>query len=323
MRLENSPAPTVVQHTYGGNGQLSVPLGDLVVEVAKNAAMGVPVLRNRRLKRPRTSEPSSSRKEWLERYAFQAVRALLPVTGTLKDRRIVEFGPGDYLTSGFALLAAGARSYTALDRFPGDYAGDAAKEHYRSIQAAWPECFPDLAWPADLQATRFPEHYSDRVTIDAASIEQTAVSGIFDIVCSFQVGEHVSDIQAFARQSREMLAPDGVAVHRIDFGPHGNWGKHNNPLDFLRPSEVLWKVMGSNRGTPNRHRAHEFNAAFAAAGLEVREAERELFDYAPDPATRAQLARRFRTMPAESLQISAVTYACRLPAARKNESLDA
>src|SRR4051812_10713991 len=114
-------------HANGGTtGALRVPIKAVLldgpVQVAKNAAMGIPPLRRARLRRPRAGAAYAGDVRQLERYAFQALRLLRAHVGSVSDVRIVEFGPGDTLAAGFALLAAGARSYTALDRFVGDHA---------------------------------------------------------------------------------------------------------------------------------------------------------------------------------------------------------
>jgi Methyltransferase domain len=131
------------------------------------------------------------------------------------------------------------------------------------------------------------------------SIESAAGIGTFDIVCSFQVGEHVSDVEGFAHSSSKLLKPYGVAVHRIDFGPHGAWRSYEDPLTFLRVPELLWRVMGSARGTPNRRRVHELEDAFRAAGLAVQLCGIER--YAASRTDLRRLPSRFRKMPVESV----------------------
>jgi SAM-dependent methyltransferase len=289
---------------------LPVLAGDIGIEIAKNAAMRVPAIRERRLRAPRTSDQAGRGDAWLERYAFQALRTLEAAGVEVRGRSVVEIGPGDFLTSGLALLAGGARSYTAIDRFTGTYSSQDAKAAYRAVRDAWPRAFPGRAWPERLDPDGFPEDVPGLVRTIAAPIESAAAGDRFDVVCSFQVGEHVSDLAAFAARTRELLAPGGAAVHRVDFGPHGPWRKYEDPLTFLRPPDWLWRLMGSARGIPNRHRAHEFAAALAAAGLDVTEIARERFDELPGPGERRRLARRFRDMPTESLGVRAVTYLC-------------
>ena len=200
-----------------------------------------------------------------------------------------------------AMLAAGAESYTAIDRFAGDYSRLEGKDWYAGIQRAWPRFYPDLPWPVWLDADHFPMGYPHRVMTSAVRIESAADIGTFDIVCSFQVGEHVSDVDEFAHSTAMLLKTGGVAVHRIDFGPHGAWRRYQDPLTFLRIPDPVWHAMGSARGAPNRHRAHEIKDAFLAAGLSVMSTEIERY-----PASITNLARlpsRYRQMPLESVLI--------------------
>ena len=68
------------------------------------------------------------------------------------------------------------------------------------------------------------------------------------MICSFQVGEHITDIDAFARTNMELLEkPGGVALHRVDFGPHDCWYSYDDPMTFLRFSDGAWRLTGSNR----------------------------------------------------------------------------
>src|SRR4051812_10227048 len=100
---------------------------DVAIELAKNAAMAVPLIRDWRLRRPRAAQAFDGSDKQLDRYAFDQVRHLLRLHGPLHGLSIAEIGPGDYLTSGLAMLAAGAASYTAIERFAGDYRGPVAR----------------------------------------------------------------------------------------------------------------------------------------------------------------------------------------------------
>lgn len=118
------------------------------------------------------------------------------------------------------MLAAGASTYAALDRFVGNYNSPTGRAWYRAVEAAWPRLYPQTPWPNWLDTSRFPDAYPERVRLIDGSVESAAAERRFDIVCSFQVAEHVTSIEAFARANAAMLARDGSAVHRIDFGPH-------------------------------------------------------------------------------------------------------
>jgi len=283
---------------------------DVCMEVVKNFSLAFLPLRAWRLKRPRAGAVFGRRDEDLERYAFFGTRNLIGLLGSVKGLHIVEVGPGDYLTSGLSLLAAGAASYTAVDRFPGDHSGATAKEWYRGIQSAWSRFFPSFPWPDYLKADDFPEGYPDRIEVLSTPVEELRQKRRYDVVCSYQVGEHVSDIHVFARMNALLLKPGGTAVHRVDFSPHGCWSAYPDPLTFLRFPDWLWNLMGAHRGIPNRHRHDEFCAAFEAAGLKVDATNLERYE--PEQVDRARLVKRFQHAPQESLLVSAATYVCRL-----------
>lgn len=272
---------------------------NVIREIAKNAAMGIPKVRNWRLQRPRAGARFQGSDEELRRYAFQSLDLLTATVGGVRGLRVAEIGPGDLLTSGLALLAAGASHYACLDRFAGDYDSAQGTQWYHGIERAWSRHYPELPWPSWLSAADFPGGYPDRVTTCDLPVEQAPDLGTFDLVCSFQVAEHVSDIEAFAEVNRRLLTDDGVAVHRVDFGPHDVWRTYPDPLTFLRFPDRVWRLMGSARGMPNRYRVDELRAAFERAGFQVSIHGRELIPAGTVEVSK--LAPRFREMPLESL----------------------
>lgn len=282
---------------------------DIVKETGKNFLMGIPAFRRWRLTRPRAGAFFTGADEELERYAFSGLNMLDEYADGVRGKHVCEIGAGDYLTSGLAILAAGAASYGVIDRFPGDYTGAAAKKWYRGIEENWSRFYPEIDWAKNLRAADFPEKYDDRIELIRQPIETAQTDKRYDIVCSFQVGEHISDLNAFAEINKRLLKPDGTALHRIDFGPHGCWFYYRDPLTFLRFPDSLWHLSGSNRGAPNRFRHHEFVNAFEKAGLAVEVPKIERFD---ETAINFQnLNKRFRQMPREAILIGAAIYRLR------------
>jgi hypothetical protein len=223
-------------------------------EITANLLMGIPYIAHRRIARGRTSEAPTI--ENLDRYAFGMVRNNPAIARLIVDADVCEVGPGDHLATGLTVLGHGAASYTALDRFAGDYGGPAAMRWYRFVREHWPAEFP--AWRPALDA--FPELPVVR-TIPAGIEDLSRLpSNEFDIVLSQAVGEHVIDIYAFSRATHRMLKPGGVALHDIDFSSHGLFGDEET---FLKIPEPIWWLMGSNRGLPNRKRKDDFVRAFS------------------------------------------------------------
>ena len=273
--------------------------------------MGNSAVQKWRLKRPRAGAYFTGSDTELERYAFSSLDYLLKYIGGVRGKSICEIGAGDYLTSGLSMLAAGAARYAVIDRFPGDYTGEIAKTWYQGIEENWTRTYPEIPWADDLKASDFPENYADRLELIREGIETAETNSRFDIVCSFQVGEHISDIDAFAELHQRLLKkPDGVGLHRVDFGPHDSWHLYKDPLTFLRFSDSAWKMTGSNRGVPNRFRHHEFMAAFKRANLKVEIVHSE--DFNEKQIEFARLDPKFQKMPRESILLGTAIYLLRL-----------
>ena len=86
-----------------------------------------------------------------------------------------------------------------------------------------------------------------------------------DLIISRAVLEHVNDLDETFADMRRALLPDGVAVHQVDLRSHG---LHMvNPLDFLTWPEMLYSMMYSQKGVPNRLRIDSYREAIKKNGL--------------------------------------------------------
>ncbi len=292
-----------MERTRSGNLNIA---RDLVTQIGKNLLMGNGIVRRWRLKRPRTATHHTDIDGFLGQYAFASLDLLREHVGDLSGKSICEIGPGDYLTSGLSLVAAGTARYGAIDRFPGDYSGESAKSWYAEIEKHWPRFYPEIAWPAELRPTDFPEGCPERVEIIGQALETAEPRQKYDILCSFSVAEHLSDIQAFADVHNRVLTDGGVGLHRVDFGPHDCWFQYRDPGTFLWFSDWLWSLTGSNRGVPNRKRHHEFMQAFENANLNVEILYTNDFDRSMMDLDK--LNRKFRKMPLESVLTGTAIY---------------
>ncbi len=287
------------------SGNLNVAR-DLIGQIVRNLLMGSPTIRRWRLKRPRTATADVDVDQFLKNNAYTSLNLLLEYAGDLRGKSVCEIGAGDYLTSGLSILAAGAESYGVIDRFPGDYYGETAKRWYREIEKNWDRFYPVLEWPEHLVGGGFPENAASMLELIGQPIEDASTERKYDIVCSFQVGEHVSDIDAFAEIHNRVLGEGGIGLHRVDFGPHDVWFYYRDPGTFLRFSDRIWELTGSNRGVPNRRRHHEFLASFERAGLHVEVLFLEDFDRSAMDLNK--LNKKFRQMPLESVLAGTAIY---------------
>lgn len=282
---------------------------DVLREIFANAVMGIAPVREWRINRPRAGTAFTGDVKLLDRYAFQALRGIERYVGNLEGKTVVEFGPGDTLSAGLAILAAGATRYATLDRFVPDYSRPAAKRWYAGVRTAWASAFPDRPWPENLDPERFPEDYPTLVGHILGSVEEASAESRFHVVSSWQVGEHVLDVSAFASLTARLLLPGGVAVHRVDFGPHDCWRSYDDPLTFLRIPSPVWNAMGRNRGLPNRVRHHEFMRAWEGAGLAVECSDVTKFE--PSDIKFDRVRPPYREASRDSLLVRDVVYLCR------------
>jgi len=243
-------------------------------EIVKNLVMGIGPVRRMRLRRRRTATTAPSL-QTLFIYAFRLPSICIKYGGSVVGKEVIEIGPGDNLANGLTFLALGAKSYTALDRFPGPYSSPTAKSWYRLTRDNFEGTFGHK-WP-DLSPESFPEAYPTIRTF--ATPVESAPALKADIVCSHNVAEHVSDLRSFAEANKRMLNANGIAIHVVDFGGH-NWELDpHDPFMFRRLPSWLWSAMGSNRGYPNRIPFDEFTSIMRESGLDVFARDLKPFRY--------------------------------------------
>lgn len=243
------------------------------IEIAKNFAMKIPVIRRLRTRIGRTSGPPA--KENLHRYVYDLIDKIQRHSSGINGKSILEVGPGDHLATGLAMLALGAKSYSVLDRFPGDYNSNTSREWYLLLRDNWKYS----SWPSDLDIDDWLS--SEKVTIHKTSVENFRPPHEFDIVCSYAVGEHISDLRSFANLNKNCIAENGIGVHCIDFGGH-QWDRYGDPFLFLKFPDFIWDLMGSARGEPNRVRFAPYLRYFEEANLQADATEIHHFSFNND-----------------------------------------
>jgi hypothetical protein len=229
-----------------------LPVDVILRELAANAAMGIPAIRRQRLKIPRTSADSITieARKIVAEFEFFA-----DSTGPLDGKTVVEIGPGDALGLAPLFLSAGAERYIAIDRFLGDVWGDRASKLYNELARIRGHHLGD--WAGRVELLNFSiEHACGRLPKS-------------DVLVSFDVLEHLTDLPSAVRNMAAILQPNGAMFHRVDYGPHGVWLSASDYLSFLRVPSWVWIAMGSNRGYPNRTRHHELVRLLEEAGLQV------------------------------------------------------
>jgi SAM-dependent methyltransferase len=186
----------------------------------------------------------------------------------LKDKHLLEYGPGDVPGVGLLMLSYGARKVTCVDRF--ELASSTPKQ-----LAVLRQIIEDLEEHARERAFACFNIAGDPASgFDVDRLEyvvtRDGLSGLVDrvdMVYSRAVLEHVNDLDATFDDMDQALKPGGVMVHQVDLKSHGL--HRENPLDFLTWPVWLWKIMYSGKGVPNRWRIDRYRSAICRLGFDV------------------------------------------------------
>jgi hypothetical protein len=290
----------------------------IVNQTMKNMVMGTRPLVALRARWARSApRPAVVDVEFLERYAYSPFRLVMEhLYGSIEGCDVAEIGPGDHIPVALLLLASGARSYTGIDRFKAHITSFHAKRVYSALYHDLPRSYPALVDSSDrrgIVAELFPEGHDHLAQYYRRPAEEmTKVGRQFDIIFSYSSINCLLSIDDFAEQAYRCTRAGGTGIHFIDFRPQDFCCDNDDPSDWLGYSDLVWSLMTSYRGGPNRRRLHEFVESFERAGFEVKicATERWSEEVFRD---RTKLAPRFRTMPTDSLCTSLATLRCKKP----------
>lgn len=171
----------------------------------------------------------------------------------VSGRHVLEVGPGPDLGTGFALVALGAASYTAVDRFP--LAEGAHAEFYQALGARL---------GADVDATLSQVRY-------VVGAIPTAIDppDSFDAFVSNGTLEHLADMRSAFAWMASVAKPGAVHVHVVDAQTHMRWVRPRDPWNILRYPTGLYRLAMSFPGSPNRMLASDYVAAASPADIHL------------------------------------------------------
>ncbi len=190
------------------------------------------------------------------------------ICAALKNKTIVELGPGDTMATGLFFLAYGAARVVCFDRFKLIVNSPKNTLIARQILSILQQLILQTILSFDnqgqmsLDRTRLQYQHSLNEKI---GLENNSV----DIIVSNAVLEHVQNLDALFASMYRILKPGGLMVHAADLKSHDL--HHTTELDFLTVPDWLWWLMTFYRGAPNRKRwshyknlldAHDFKLTF-------------------------------------------------------------
>jgi len=231
----------------------------------------------------------------------------------LRDKVLLEYGPGDLPGVAMLMVAHGAEKVYCVDRF--------SLLALSSKNVAAIEALLDRLQPQErLRASEcFVEAGNLRSGFAPRRIEYlirenglSKLDNRVDFVFSRSVLEHVNSLADTLADMELALRSGGSAVHRVDLRSHGL--HRDNPLDFLNWPAWMWNCMFSKKGVPNRWRIDRYRELLGRTGLEVtsltpthRADPRDIAEVRP------RLARPFRKLSDEELSWLGFWLVCRKP----------
>lgn len=247
-------------------------------------------IRGYREPRPFASTEYQRAIEYDEQVVTQWLEALKDYTGqTVKDKVVLELGPGADLGPALFLLDRGAKRYMTvdanrlIDQTPLRFYDRLLKQlpHAQEIR---PELEKTLAGNDDRIA----------YIVDPTFNLRTAVTEPVDIVVSQAAFEHFSDIDNTIEQLSAVVKSGGVLIAEVDLMTHSGMLRSRDPLNIYRYSDVLYRLARFT-GIPNRIRPHTYKETFERHGwYNVEVIPLQTLPRSDVEQLRMQLAQRFR-----------------------------
>ena len=217
----------------------------------------------------------------------------------LRDRVILELGPGDSLATAVIAATYGARAVLvdtgAYARFnPAPYHSLQRELESRGLRP------PDLSGCTSLPAIL--ERCAARYLTDGLASLREVESGSIDLLFSQAVLEHVryKEFLATLHECRRVLRPGGISSHQVDLRDH-----LGGALNNLRFSEATWEseFFASSGFYTNRIRYSRMLELFERAGFSVECTDVQRWGALPTP--RRVLSKEFAAIADEDLLVSA------------------
>lgn len=193
----------------------------------------------------------------------------------LRDKRILEIGPGDNLGVALLLVACGARQVTCLDRFetPSDPAQ--LRRIYETLRGGLaPEEQKRFDEAIDLRSLQMdPQRIRLVIGIPVERAAEALEAGSFDWIISRAVLEEVSKPKLAAALAAldRLLAPGGRLAHKIDLRDYGIFSSRGfHPLEYFTLPAWLHGLMSSHEPAPNRQRASAYRSLVEQLGYRTR-----------------------------------------------------
>lgn len=191
------------------------------------------------------------------------------VKSYLKNKVVLEYGPGDILGVALLFYASGAKRVHCVDRFPLSRMSEKNVNVYHRLLSSLDgrerqraeNAFRERGKPASGFNHRAIDY---RVTRDGLSEGARK----YDLIISRAVLEHVNDLEKTMLDIKRGLREGGLSIHEVDLKSHGL--DRYTDFDFLTWPKLIYELMYSHKGCPNRWRVDKYRELAERSKLHVK-----------------------------------------------------
>jgi len=189
--------------------------------------------------RPRSPVLASGLEQAIARYRriCRTLFAALPISSSVQGSAVAEIGCGDCLAAADMMLGLGARHVHLVEH----QAMPITELHRKALEMS---LAPDLPNRAEiLTAEDSPSLNPAKATLHTGLLENISLPEPVDLIYSFDVLEHVEDLDAFFSCCHRSLKPGGLSLHKFDLSGHEFFEDPMPPLDFQTYPRWLYRLM--------------------------------------------------------------------------------
>ena len=193
---------------------------------------------------------------------FEESASLLKKHGiTIRDKVVLEIGPGNCYINAYNFLMCGAKKVILIDKFPRINKTEKQKQYSKLEREYISKKYNRPLFFINSQVN------GKRIEFIEGDIIRTDVEEV-DFIFTNSVLEHIKPIEETIKKMSSILKPDGYILHNIDLRDHYNF---NEPFLFYKYPEWVWKNLLTKEGLSytNRLRYGDFVRLFKENGLRI------------------------------------------------------
>jgi SAM-dependent methyltransferase len=161
----------------------------------------------------------------------------LPESNSLDRGVVAEIGCGDCIAAADMMLGLGARHVHLIEYFP--IVVTAA--HAEALKPLVDD--PMLPNQGEILDSDGIGLNATKTTAHQGLLENVGIPELVDLVYSFDVLEHVEDLDGFFACCAKMLRPGGISLHKFDLSGHEYFEDPLPPLDFQTYPTWLFNII--------------------------------------------------------------------------------